>query len=110
MLGLAYASHVLAVCDRAADTSSLLLDRVASCIIAGVKRFIECVSPQGEISIEPSSRTATELTRSGSPKRFDYKCALRALVFAKEVLQLDDAGEVAVLLFSQLTKNKTKHI
>ncbi|MFD2255326.1 hypothetical protein ACFSSA_01440 [Luteolibacter algae] len=96
MVGMAFASRYLAT-----SRNENLRTQLSQAMWIGVSRFLADVSPTGMIYISPTSRTASELSRSGNPKRFDYKHCLRTLVMAEDVLQMPGAENAALLILEK---------
>ncbi|GHC42170.1 hypothetical protein GCM10007100_03890 [Roseibacillus persicicus] len=95
MVGMAFASRYFSVGRNYSLRQDLSLT-----IWNGISRFLDEVSSEGEIHIGENSRTATETSRSGAAKRFDYKHATKALVFAEEGLLMPGAEEAAALILN----------
>lgn len=93
MVGMTFASRYFATARNAA-----LRQQVTLTMWHGISRFLQDVELTGEVLIDPSSRTATETSRSGAAKNFDFKHATRALVFADEGLLMEGAEEAAELI------------
>ncbi|MEM9080472.1 MAG: DUF4114 domain-containing protein [Verrucomicrobiota bacterium] len=93
MVGMAFASRYFSVARN-----NSLRQQVSLTIWNGIARFLQDVQPNGAITIHPDSRTATESSRGGAPKRFDYKHTTKALVFAEEGLFMTGAENAADLI------------
>lgn len=95
MVGMAFASRYFSV----ARNQNLRAD-LSLAMWNGIGRFLQDVQADGSIQLAPDSRTKTETSRSGSPKRFDFKHATKALVFAEEGLFMPGAEDAADLILS----------
>ena len=90
MVGMAFASRYFAT---ARDSD--IREQVSLMMWSGISRFLQEVQPSGEVTILPTSRTATESSRTGAAKRFDFKHTTKALVFAEEGLFMPGAEDIA---------------
>lgn len=90
MVGMTFASRYFATARKRA-----VREDVSLCIWIGVTRFLQDVAVDGEVTIDPLSRTATEVSRSGAAKAFDFKHTTKGLVFAEEGLLMPGAEDRA---------------
>ena len=96
MVGMTFASRYFATCE-----DEEIKMQVAQVMWQGISCFTQGVQESGEVLLPETCRTATESSRSGSPKRFDFKHATKALVFAEEGLLMEGATATAesILLY-----------
>ncbi|MDP0491339.1 MAG: hypothetical protein Q7Q71_09850 [Verrucomicrobiota bacterium JB023] len=95
MVGMAFGSRYFAT-----SRNQQLRDDLSLSLWKGISRFLQDVSGDGEVTIAADSRTATEKSRSGANKRFDFKHTTKALVFAEEGLHMPNAEDAAELILS----------